>query len=68
MTFQDDPFGVQMLPMLFEDRVMWASDYPHPASTWPDSQRIIKRQLDGVVDDATREKLLYKNAQALYGL
>jgi predicted TIM-barrel fold metal-dependent hydrolase len=68
MTFQDDPFGVQMLPMLFEDRVMWASDYPHPASTWPDSQRIIKRQLDGVVEDSTREKLLFKNAQELYGL
>jgi predicted TIM-barrel fold metal-dependent hydrolase len=68
MTFQDDPFGVQMLPMLFEDRVMWASDYPHPASTWPDSQETINRQLDGVVNDETRKKLLFANAQLLYGL
>jgi len=68
MTFQDDAFGVQMLPMLPEDKVMWASDYPHPASTWPDSQAIIKRQLDGVVSDETRQKLLVTNAQQLYGL
>jgi predicted TIM-barrel fold metal-dependent hydrolase len=68
MTFQDDAFGVKMLPMLFPDRVMWASDYPHPASTWPESQAIIARQLDGVVDDDTRKKLLYENAQKLYGL
>lgn len=68
MTFQDDAFGVQMLPMLFEDKVMWASDYPHPASTWPDSQAIIKRQLDGIVGDDTRKKLLFENAQKLYGL
>jgi uncharacterized protein len=68
MTFQDDAFGVQMLPMLHEDKVMWASDYPHPASTWPESQQIIKRQLDGVVNDETRRKLLVDNAKALYGL
>jgi predicted TIM-barrel fold metal-dependent hydrolase len=68
MTFQDDPFGVRMLPLLFEDRVMWASDYPHPASTWPNSKEIIARQLDGVVGPETREKLLAGNARRLYGL
>ncbi len=68
MTFQDDAFGVQMLPMLYEDHVMWASDYPHPASTWPESQEIISRQLDGVVSEATRRKLLSENARGLYRL
>lgn len=68
MTFQDDPFGVRMLPLLFEDRVMWASDYPHPASTWPSSKEVISRQLDGVVGPQTRRKLLFDNARRLYGL
>jgi len=67
MTFQDDPYGIRMLPLLFEDRVMWASDYPHPASTWPHSEEVINRQMEGI-PDATRKKLLADNARALYGL
>lgn len=68
MTFQDDGYGVQMLPMLYPDKVMWASDYPHPASTWPNSQAVIARQLDGIVSDEQRTRLLAGNAMALYGL
>ena len=67
MTFQDDPYGIKMLPLLFEDKVMWASDYPHPASTWPNSKEVIDRQLVGV-SAATRQKLLADNAKQLYGL
>jgi predicted TIM-barrel fold metal-dependent hydrolase len=67
-TDNERPFGVPMLPLLFEDRVMWASDYPHPASTWPNSKEVIARQLDGVVGPETRQKLLADNARRLYGL
>jgi predicted TIM-barrel fold metal-dependent hydrolase len=39
ISFVDDPVGVKMVGgILDEDKVMFGSDYPHPASTWPDSQ------------------------------
>jgi predicted TIM-barrel fold metal-dependent hydrolase len=67
MTFQDDFYGIKMLNVLPEDKVMWASDYPHPASTWPDSQGIIEKLMDGIAP-AVREKVLHRNARGLYGL
>jgi predicted TIM-barrel fold metal-dependent hydrolase len=56
-----------MLPLLYEGRIMWASDYPHPASTWLNSQKIIDAQVDHL-PEATRRKLLYENARDLNGL
>jgi len=67
MTFQDDFYGIKMLHILSEDKVMWASDYPHPSSTWPDSRTIIEKLMDGIAPEV-RRKVLYANAQALYGL
>ena len=67
ITFQDDPAGMKMLGLLDEDKVMWASDYPHPASTWPFSQQIIEAQMQGLAPE-TRRKILSGNARALYGL
>ena len=39
---------------------MWSNDYPHPASIWPDSRRII----DGDVGHLSEEK----QAAALHGV
>jgi len=66
-TFQDDAVGLGQLATIGEDRVMWASDYPHPDSTWPNSQRVIATQMAGLPED-TRRKLTRENARALYGL
>jgi predicted TIM-barrel fold metal-dependent hydrolase len=46
---------------------MWESDYPHIASTYPESWTFVERSLQGVPDDE-RSKMLYLNAQALYRL
>jgi predicted TIM-barrel fold metal-dependent hydrolase len=46
---------------------MWASDYPHPASTWPNSQRVIERQMESL-PEVTRQKILCQNARQLYSL
>jgi len=67
VTFQDDLAGMHMLSYLDEDRVMWASDYPHPASTWPNSQAVIERQT-GHLSPATKQKILSDNARKLYAL
>jgi uncharacterized protein len=50
-----------------DDRVMWASDYPHADSTWPDSQKAIAANFKDVADPA-RRRILCDNARAPYGL
>jgi len=47
------------------DKVMFGSDYPHPASTWPHSQKIIEEQ--GLSPDV-RQKIFRDNACALFRL
>ena len=66
-TFQTDFAGLRLVDTLGEDRVMWASDYPHPDSTWPYSQKAIEENFAGV-GAATRRRILCDNARALYGL
>ena len=45
ISFVDDPIGVKMVGSILDvDKVMFGSDYPHPASTWPHSQQIIEEQ------------------------
>jgi predicted TIM-barrel fold metal-dependent hydrolase len=49
------------------DKVMFGSDYPHPASTWPNSQQVIGEQWHGV-SPAVRQKITRDNARALFGI
>ena len=42
-TYEMDQCGLYLLDFFGEGHVMWASDYPHPASTWPNSQAIVER-------------------------
>jgi predicted TIM-barrel fold metal-dependent hydrolase len=66
-TFQTDHAGLRLLDLLGEGRVMWASDYPHADSTWPESQRAIDESFHGVPPRA-RARILCDNARELYGL
>ncbi|HTT36353.1 MAG TPA: amidohydrolase family protein [Burkholderiales bacterium] len=66
-TFQTDHAGLRLLDVLGEDRVMWASDYPHADSTWPESKRAIEDNFKGVAPSA-RRRILCENARQLYGL
>ncbi len=66
-TFQTDHVGLRLIDVLGADRVMWASDYPHADSTWPDSQQAIADNFKHVAPEA-RQRILCDNAKALYGL
>ena len=66
-TFQIDPVGLRLLDVIGEDRAMWASDYPHGDSTWPNSQQAIEEQFRGVPEEL-RRRVLCENARTLYGL
>jgi predicted TIM-barrel fold metal-dependent hydrolase len=49
------------------DNLLWASDYPHPDSLWPNSRAAIARQMADL-DAETVRKLTYANAAKLYGI
>lgn len=46
---------------------LWSSDFPHKASTWPESRRLVERELGSLPADA-RARLLRDNVCQLYGL
>ena len=66
-TFQNDPVALALLPFFGEGHVLWASDYPHPDSTWPNSRAVVDRQMRHLAPEL-RRKLTHDNAVALYGL
>ena len=49
------------------DKVMFGSDYPHPASTWPHSQEVITEQWQGISPDV-RQQITRDNARKLFGI
>jgi predicted TIM-barrel fold metal-dependent hydrolase len=68
ISFVDDPLGVKMVgSILDENKVMFGSDYPHPASTWPYSQRVIEDHSRHLSADV-RRKIFRDNARALFDI
>lgn len=66
-TFQDDPWAVVTREGPGVSQLMWASDYPHSDSTWPNSQKVIERDFGDIPrEDATA--IVGGNAARLYGL
>lgn len=66
VTFTDDTVAMSLLPFFGEDKLMWASDYPHPDSSFPHSQAVIAAQMASLPADVVR-KLTWDNAVSLYG-
>src|SRR6266571_558406 len=60
-TFQDDPVGPATYKMFGEHNYMWASDFPHADSTWPNSRKVIEKDFAGVPADVTN-KIIFENA------
>jgi predicted TIM-barrel fold metal-dependent hydrolase len=51
LTFMDEGNGVRVARDRFGvENLLWASDYPHPPTTWPHSHERIDAQLDGVTE------------------
>jgi predicted TIM-barrel fold metal-dependent hydrolase len=64
-TFEEE-FYPEQIPVLGADRCMWASDYPHTDSTFPESRRVIDDTL-GVLSEDDRRKVTATNCAELYG-
>jgi predicted TIM-barrel fold metal-dependent hydrolase len=67
VTFQEDVVGLRLHDLIGEGSMMWASDYPHSETTWPDSQATVEREFKGI-NDETRARILSKNCVELYRL
>ena len=51
------------------DRIVWASNWPHPSSGFvgPDDADMLDLLLDWAPDDGARKKILVENPAQLYG-
>lgn len=47
--------------------LLWASDYPHPEGTFPESQAVVERIFQGIPEDEMRA-IVGGNAARLYGV
>ena len=66
-TFEEEPLGQDLIPLLGADNFMWACDYPHPDSTWPNSRKAIEHAL-GNLPFEDIQKITATNCQRLYKL
>jgi uncharacterized protein len=66
-TYQQDLVGLNLIDFFGDGHIMWASDYPHPDSTWPESREVVERET-AHLDAQTKRKVIHDNAQTLYGI
>jgi uncharacterized protein len=68
LTFIDEPNALRDAhERLGVHNVMWSSDYPHPVSSWPHSQKIVDEMFQGV-DPVERELMVSGNAARVWGI
>lgn len=64
-TSIEDPSAFRQLDIIGEDNVMVESDYPHKDSSWPETQSLLRGQLEHLTTEQVR-KICYQNACDLY--
>lgn len=69
LTFIREPVGMKMVAggLIPAGNVLWCDDYPHGASTWPDSRGVIAETM-GDLNESDRRKIVCDNASSLYGI
>ena len=69
LTYINDEVGLNNLRFTGDDHFMWSGDYPHGASTWPNSAKSITKEASGCnLSEATARKLTLTNVANLYGI
>lgn len=66
-TFMDDMVGLQARHEIGIDNILWSTDFPHPATTWPNSVAVVNEQFAGIPDDE-RQAICCDNAARIYNL
>jgi predicted TIM-barrel fold metal-dependent hydrolase len=65
-TFEEEELGAHFIPLLGADRCMWASDYPHTDSTFPNSRHAIE-EIFATLPTEDRRQVTATNCARLYG-
>jgi predicted TIM-barrel fold metal-dependent hydrolase len=66
-TFETDHVGMRLLDLIGYENLMFATDYPHPDSTWPDSQQVLQSHLASLDRDKV-ELIASGNVSRIYKL
>jgi predicted TIM-barrel fold metal-dependent hydrolase len=66
-TFMEDPVGLRERHHIGIDNIMWASDYPHSETTWPNSKALTDEWFTPYGEE-DKAKILWKNCAGLYRL
>lgn len=66
-TSMDDDVGLSMRHLVGIGNILWSTDFPHPATTWPHSREIIARQFADV-PNRDWELICCANAARIYNL
>jgi predicted TIM-barrel fold metal-dependent hydrolase len=66
-TYEDEKLGVELIPRIGADNVMWASDYPHGDSTWPHSRKALAESPLAQHGPEVLKKVTCDNAARVYG-
>ena len=66
-TFINEPLFIRTLDLYGPDNVMWSSDYPHTAATWPRSQDFINKTFNELAE-TDRRKIVHDTAAKLYNI
>ncbi len=66
-TFEQDLAGIRLLDLIGIENLMWATDYPHPDSTWPRSQEILQEHFKDLPQDQV-EMIASGNVSRMYHL
>ncbi len=68
VTYEDEKLGVELIPRIGIENVMWASDYPHGDSTWPESRRALEGSPLAALGADAVKRITCDNAAGLYGI
>jgi predicted TIM-barrel fold metal-dependent hydrolase len=66
-TFQDDYAAIEGRAMIGVDAICWASDFPHPETTWPHTKEALSEQFRGVPNDEL-QKIVCGNSARMYDI
>jgi len=69
-TFMYEPKGLKAFYEYFgADCLYWSTDFPHPATCWPNSQsQVVSQCAEAGIPDADRRKIVSQNALRTFGL
>lgn len=65
--FQQDRVGVTLRDVIGVDKMIWATDFPHQESEWPESMKVIDFNFEDVPEDEVK-LMTNRNVSRFFGL